>query len=151
MHRLARFRKLAAWERVIFLRALFLLPVVSVAIRIVGLKRTWTWLEAGARRTRSDRAASRDDPAHVAWLVMAAARHGLVRASCLPISLTVQRLLREHGIETAVRLGVRKIDGRLEAHAWVEKDGEPLSDDAQASGAYAAFEAPMASRAGASR
>ncbi len=151
MRKLARFRKLSAWERVIFVRASFLLPAVSVAIRLVGLKRTRTLLEAGARRTRSGGAASRDDAAHVTWLVMAAARHGPVRASCLPLSLTLQSLLREHGIETALRLGVRKIDGRLEAHAWVEKDGEPLCDDAQVSEAYAAFEAPLASRAGASR
>lgn len=47
---------------------------------------------------------------------------------CLAESLTLWWLLRWWGVRADLRLGVRRILGPLEAHAWVEHEGVPLND-----------------------
>jgi hypothetical protein len=59
------------------------------------------------------------------------------------LSLVLQRMLREQGIESALRFGVRKAGGRLEGHAWVECDGVTLADPPAAGPPFAAFAAPI--------
>lgn len=51
-------------------------------------------------------------------------------ARCLTESLALWWLLRRRGIRAELRLGVRRILGPLESHAWVEHEGEPLNDTA---------------------
>jgi transglutaminase superfamily protein len=151
MRRVARFVALARWERSIFLRALVMLPVTAVGLRVLGLRRVQAILSTHPRAAAPPRG---DDLLHarqVARLVAAAARHGPYRASCLPMSLTLQRLLRERGIDADLRLGVRKAAGCLEAHAWVERHGEPIAEAAAVHERFAAFEQPIAPPTGESR
>ena len=47
--------------------------------------------------------------------------HYLARANCLTRALATQRVLRRHGHDARLRLGVRKVgEMTLEAHAWLE-------------------------------
>ena len=62
-------------------------------------------------------------------LVQVAARHGLYRPTCLPRSLALWWVLKGHGIETDLRVGVKPATHALEAHARVELHGQPLNDD----------------------
>jgi transglutaminase superfamily protein len=149
MRRLASFRRLSRWERQVFLRALVLLPIAGLGLRVLGMRRVQTLLSAIPRA--ADASARGDELSHmrqVARLVAAASRHGPYRASCLPMSLTLQRLLRERGIESDLRLGVRKVSGRFEAHAWVERHGEPIAETVEVRERFAAFEQPIAPRKG---
>ena len=58
-----------------------------------------------------------------------AARFGLLRPLCLVRALALQHLLRAHGIRAGViRVGVRRSEGKFEAHAWVELGGRVLAD-----------------------
>ena len=151
MRRVARFFALGRAERSLFLRALVMLPMTAVGLRVLGLRRVQAILSTHPRAAASPRG---DDLLHarqVARLVAAAARHGPYRASCLPMSLTLQRLLRERGIDVDLRLGVRKAAGGLEAHAWVERHGEPIAEAATVHERFAAFEQPIAPRTGESR
>jgi hypothetical protein len=67
--------------------------------------------------------------AHVtARLVHIAARHSPLHTTCLHRSLVLWWLLHCQGIESALRIGVRKQAGQLQAHAWVECQGTPLHD-----------------------
>lgn len=127
MHRLVRFARLAAWERRVLLRALLLLPVSAVRIRRLGVRAALGGPAVLARRCMPD-ADAQTIAQRVATLVHIAARQGPFRASCLPISVTVHRLLSERGIASDVRVGVRKAGARLEAHAWVERGGHALHD-----------------------
>jgi hypothetical protein len=151
MSKVARFLALGGWERSVFVRALVMLPATAAGLRVLGLRRVQALLStlprAAVARTGDDLFHARQ----VARLVAAAARHGPYRASCLPISLTLQHLLRERGIDAALRLGVRKVAGRLEAHAWVEHGGEPLAEAAAIHERFAAFEQPIAPQPGDSR
>lgn len=151
MRKAARFFALDGAERSVFLRALVMLPLTAVGLRVLGLRRVQALLSTLPRTTSPSRSDDRVSARQVARLVAAAARHGPYRASCLPMSLTLQRLLRERGIDADLRLGVRKVAGVLEAHAWVERHGEPIAEAAAVHERFAAFEQPIAPPTGDSR
>ena len=52
-----------------------------------------------------------------------------VAASCVPRSLALIRLLRLNGLAAGLRVGLRRTDGRLVGHAWVEHNGVTVGDD----------------------
>jgi hypothetical protein len=120
--------RLSGPERWALAQALVLLPLTALALRWLGLRR---WQSALARLAPrgGDRAVSGDDRAHAtARMVQAAARYGPCRANCLQQSLVLWWLLRRRGVASVLRIGVRKGEGRLEAHAWVEHRGQALND-----------------------
>jgi len=80
-----------------------------------------------------------------AHMVNAADRHGLVHPSCLAKSLTLWWLLGRQGITSRLRIGIRKENGKLEAHAWVEREGIALNEPEEQHHHYAAFDASLAS------
>lgn len=124
-----KFLGLSPAERRVFLGAAVLLPAVALALRFAGLRRCQAAL---ARFAPEARPAARPgcDAAGAARLVLAAARHSPCRADCLRRSLVLWCLLRRLGLPGELRLGARKRDGRLEAHAWVESGGLALDSDA---------------------
>jgi hypothetical protein len=120
-----KFLGLSPAERRFFLGATFLLPVVALALRFVGLRRCQAAL---ARLTPEARPAARPNrrAADAARMVLAASRHSPCRADCLRRALVLWWLLRRAGLPGEMRIGVRKRDGQLEAHAWVESGGLAL-------------------------
>jgi len=141
--RLARLRSLSPLERRVLGEALLLLSVACTALRIAGLRRTQVLLE---RSLRDGMPREGLDARAVARLVSIAARHGPVRARCLAASLTLSSLLRRYGMRGDLRLGVRKRDGRFEAHAWIEHDGTALLEPLGIDRRYAVFEEAIALR-----
>ena len=107
---------------------LALLPIAA-ALRLFGYQRTQNWLERHSRHAGSrganpgDFAAAQD----LAGRASIAGRHGVIKATCLRQSLLVYWLLRRRGLDPEIKLGVRKQDGALDAHAWVELDGLALT------------------------
>lgn len=139
--RLAKWRGLTAEERRIFLRALVLLPIVALGLRLRGLQVVRAVLVGRKAFIAADVAGEPLARANaVARLVAAAARYGPYRAKCLPVSLTLAWLLQRQGITTNLRLGVRKAVSRLEAHAWLEFQGVPLIDAPEVGDRFAAFD-----------
>jgi hypothetical protein len=63
-----------------------------------------------------------------ARLVDVAARYCPLHTTCLHRSLVLWWLLHCQGMESALRIGVRKQAGQFQAHAWVEYAGTPLHD-----------------------
>ena len=76
-----------------------------------------------------------------ARVVRAAARHGLGNPSCLEESLVLVYLLRRQGIDSQLRIGVKKNIPKFEAHAWVECGGVALNEVVALHDHYAPFEA----------
>ena len=130
LRELSRFGKLTALERGIFIRALLLLPAIGLGLRMFGFGKVQAMLNA-SRVTDSCKLAP-DAALKIALaavrMVSGAARRGFYRANCLPTSLVLAHLLRRQGIAADLRVGVRKVAGALEAHAWVEHHGQPLND-----------------------
>ena len=144
---LARLRRLSRTERALLLRALAILPMAALGLQLAGLKRIQSALlllsPARPGANTGDAAAYAKQ---VARWVSVAARHGPYRAKCLPSALALQSILRRHGIESDLRLGVRRESDRIEAHAWIEHRGVPLIDSADVADRYAAFAEPIRPR-----
>jgi hypothetical protein len=146
MRRLEQWRSLAPAERRLLPWLAALLPLVGAALRLLGYHRTRALLE---RLSRPPQRPSPADPGatttadtaqRLARLVGIAAHHGPYRATCLRQSLALWWLLRRRGIAAELRIGVRKEQGELQAHAWVEHDGQALNDAQDLIASYAAFQ-----------
>jgi hypothetical protein len=137
-----KFWRLSRPERRLLLKAFIILPLISLGLRLLGLQRLQTVL---SRLGSGKKEATNEETALAkcqitARLVSIASRHGFYRATCLPRSLALWWLLKSQGIECDMRFGVRKNEGGLDAHAWVEYLGRPLDDSQEVHENFSAFE-----------
>jgi hypothetical protein len=145
--RLRRFSLLERSAQRVFLRAIVLLPLVSLSLRWRGFRVTQAALErflSPAGLEKDSEAASRR-AALSAHMINVADRHGLVHPSCLVKSLTLWWLLGREGIRSDLRIGIRKENETFEAHAWVEREGVALNEPDEHHRHYAAFDAAFSS------
>ena len=147
---LRRFSALDGDARWMFVRAVVLLPLISLSLRIRGFRFTQGALQklaAGTKRPRVHRSSCRGCSSSrrpqsqlAARMVRAAARRSLIKTGCLEESLALWFLLRREGIAADLRIGARKIAGNFDAHAWVECDGEALNQVEEVHRHYAVFD-----------
>ena len=129
--RLNGFSRLAPSDRVIAIKALALMPAISLALRFAGFVRVVRWLKLrhGESRLVNDRSAQLVRARHLSGIVEKIVRHGVGDRSCLRSSLALWYLLGVEGIAAEVRIGVKREPiAPFEAHAWVEVQGLPLND-----------------------
>jgi hypothetical protein len=143
---LRRFVALSAQDRAMFTRAFAYLAAVELTRRFGGLGR----LVRQASFARGESLVRAGDPVYSAravgyarW-VERAARHTPFSAQCLHRSLALYLWLRRDGIDSLVRVGVRKMDDEFKAHAWVELEGLVVNDDARAVAAFSTLNRPPA-------
>lgn len=143
--RLQRFRALAPEVRGIFIRAAVFLPLISLSLRARGFRATQQSLQNLSIPSRAGKCA-REDAAEgervkmAIRMVNAAARYGWGQSTCLEKSLALWWLLQQQGTASSVRIGARKAAGKLEAHAWVEREGVALNEPQQEHRHYATFD-----------
>jgi hypothetical protein len=145
-----RFRRFSALERPaqgFFLRATVLLPLVALSLRWRGLRATQSSLKLllSDSYPEHDPSLASRDAAVAAHMVNAADMYGLVHPSCLAKSLTLWWLLARQGISSHLRIGIRKENEKMEAHAWVERDGEALNEPDEHHHHYSAFDVAFSS------
>lgn len=125
--RLRRFLALSGSERALFIRAYVDLCLIDVALRIFGFRRIVGWIPAPG----DDRVISLEDlrraGRYARWIEVAS-RHHIVPARCLQQSLVLHQWLRREDLPSKLRIGVRKEDGALKAHAWVELGAQIVND-----------------------
>ena len=68
------------------------------------------------------------------------ARNSAPFATCLPRSIALQRFLRRRGIHADLRIGGRRRENAVEAHAWVEIDGVPIAERSDIRDLFTPFE-----------
>ncbi len=119
------------------------LPLVALGLRLRGFNQVHAALHSLTPAKNACRGDEQKRLQQTTRLVRVAADHGLCRANCLPRSLTLWWLLRRQGIASELRIGVSKTGERMEAHAWVEKDGTPLNDRDDVHERFSAFEQPV--------
>jgi hypothetical protein len=132
-----RYLALSAAERWLLMRAMVALAAVDLRLRVHGFRRLIESTEqkprpVARRITDRDMLHARE---YARWIEFAS-RHHLVRARCLHRSLALHRWLMQDGLPSDLRIGVRKVDGELQAHAWVELAGNAVSDQLAAIAAY---------------
>ena len=145
-----RLRRFSAWEweaQSLFLRAMALLPAVTLSLRWRGFQATQSTLLKTLSNgiPETDSGVVKKRVVLTAHMVHAADRHGLVHLSCLAKSLALWWLLGRQGISAQLRIGIRKENGKFEAHAWVERDGAALNEPEEHHHHYAAFDEAFSS------
>jgi transglutaminase superfamily protein len=124
--------RLSWLQRRMFLRAAVWLGITDVALRTIGLQRIMRMVPSVAATLSAPYG-------HVglyAWILDFVGSHYPVPAHCLHKSLVLHFWLRKEGIPSELRIGVRKEDRQLKAHAWVEIDGQVVNDSPDAVSAF---------------
>lgn len=136
---LHKFLALSGRERRVFLETACLMTITAAALRLFGFRRVYRWLERRAP-SWSEPLPGAGNAVQLLVVGVRRAAQPLPYATCLPQSLTLWWLLRRRGVQSQLRLGVRKEGGDLKAHAWVEAGGVALNDRDDVRHRYAAFE-----------
>ena len=120
---------LPARERRMLLMLALLQPLISLALRLRGYRRTQDWLERHSRQPGPRVATTQElaDAQRTAELAAIAGRRGPVATTCLRQALAVYWVLRRRGLRPQVRFGVDRLGANPDMHAWVELEGVPLA------------------------
>ncbi len=123
-------------------QAFLLLPFVVICLKFYGLKRTQTTLAQllPAPKVPLQNEELRPKIWKITRMVELAAKYCKPWANCLKRSLVLWSLLRHQGIESELRIGVKREAGKFEAHAWVEWEGIVLNDTQDVRERFAMFE-----------
>lgn len=136
MKHLSKLQMLPWRDRRVLLAAMILLPLLRLALAMAGLRHVQRWLQTPVTPRRCGGLS----PESISALVGMAASHAPVRSTCLTRSMLLNWLLHRHGLASQVRIGVRVIDGNLDAHAWVECGGRPVNDTEDVSQRFCVFD-----------
>jgi hypothetical protein len=127
---LHRLRRLTGREWRDLLRAKATLIYVQILVRILPRGRM---IGKSHQTPLPDGAPATHLPHRIRELAIAvsrAARHGLLRPSCLVRAIALHRLIEAHGYAgSRVRVGVHWSGNRFDAHAWVDYMGIIVGDD----------------------
>jgi len=135
-----KLKALSLPELMLLMQALLLLPLVAMGIKCFGFRRchgaianvtsrkNWIQEKEGIKEAKA-----------IAKLVEIASRYGLYKPNCLQKSLLLWWFLQRRGLESELRIGVRKKETLLEAHAWVEFQGWILNDRSDVDRQFAPF------------
>jgi hypothetical protein len=127
------------------LRAVILLPLLTVSLRVRGFAATRRLLQKFlAPASESSSVMAADSRVELtSRMVLAAARNSPLPSTCLERSLSLWWLLARQGIATQFRIGVRKDNEKFAAHAWVERDGVAIGEPTAPHLHYSAFAEEM--------
>ncbi len=144
LRKLRTFHGLPPERKWLTAEALLLPPLISTSFYFLGVARTQTWLRRWARTGSSpepaDAFAAIREARRAQWIVE---RSTGVGGSCLVRSLSLWTLLLRRGLATELRVGVRKRDGQIEGHAWIEYRGLPLNEEEKILQTYEVYEKPV--------
>lgn len=130
-------------SRWLLLQALLLLPLVALSLKWRGVK----WTQGGLARLLPVTELSPDDRiskiVQTTRMVQLAVKYCQPWAKCLASSLVLWGLLRHQGIDSELRIGVRREATNFEAHAWVECEGFVLNDAGNVRDRFAMFDRPI--------
>jgi hypothetical protein len=137
LRRLRRYLALSGTDQRFLARAIWSLVVIDLELRLWGLPHVVARAErtAGSATTPPAPRGVHRARRYARWLEVAS-RVPWVRARCLHRSLALHEWLCHQGLPSRLCIGVRKAQGKLQAHAWVELGGEVVNDSPAAVAAF---------------
>jgi hypothetical protein len=142
-----RFRKRPPEDRMLIFRAALILPLTKIGLRLFGFQRWKNLIEKFSLPAHLSQSLPADVQRETVICAVRAVRsvelHGPTSPTCLERSMTLWWMLRRAGVDGELHIGGRKTQGRFEAHAWVEWDGQVLNDSTDIHKHYARFAAPI--------
>ncbi len=136
LSKLRRWAKLASSDRAAVLEAWLLLLLAQLSIRWLDPTRTESLLRRILPPRRREAESTATIAARLRGLIAAAAANHLRPSRCLERSLVLRAMLSRRGHDAELCIGARRLGGELEAHAWVECDGEPIAENELEGGGY---------------
>lgn len=130
-------------ELMVLMQTFLLLPLVGFGIKCFGFRGFYGAIaNSTPKKHRVQGKEGREgikEARAIAKIIEIASRYGLYKPNCLQKSLLLWWLLRRGNIESELRIGVRKNEELLEAHAWVEYQGCVLNDRSDVDQDFAPF------------
>jgi hypothetical protein len=118
-----------ARDRLLFVQVWLLLLAVDLALRVAPFRKVRRWIESsGPKKKTAKEEQTEAVVRRTGDFVDRAARHHLYEMTCLRRSLALQWLLSRRGLETRLQFGVRRENGNLQAHAWLEHEGQVIGE-----------------------
>jgi hypothetical protein len=115
-----RWRLFEAW---------WLLLGLDLALRLVPFRKVQAWVKSSRPGMKTDEVGQAGIEIDRAEEILdRAARHHLYPMTCLRRSLALQWLLSKRGLLTDLCFGVRRENGELHAHAWLEYQGQVIGE-----------------------
>ena len=142
--KISKFRALPWPERHLLLTSMLLLPFFWFGLRVAGLSRFQAWLNRSPIISAAPM--SYEELTAIGALVNIAGNHAPGPSTCLTRSLLLAWLLRRRGVGGELRIGVRKLQGKLEAHAWIEFQGRPINDAQDVAARFVPFDGSLSCR-----
>lgn len=124
---LHKLRRLTPTDRNLLFRATLMLAATRLALACLPFRSVRRLLRPSPPPALRSPGALSWPVDRISWAVQAASRRVLGDKPCLAQALVTHRLLTESGYSSDLRIGVAKDDtGGLEAHAWVERQGQTI-------------------------
>jgi hypothetical protein len=127
-----RENRLGIRHRSVLLKTYLLLLLIRGGLALLPFKQLFAWVMAWSHPTRGESpqaqaiAASDVGIRRVVWAVEHSSQL-MPGVKCLAKALATYLLLGRRGYQSDLRIGVAKLEtGQLEAHAWVEVDGQVI-------------------------
>ena len=142
-YKLKKFGQLSSYEQLVVVQSFALLLLLAGCLKVFGLQKTQDYLVKVSPTVSSiEPSNERLKKAQIiARLVDRVAARLFPVGNCLKKSLTLWFMLRKQGIESQLRIGVRRDnDDQIQAHAWVECGEIILNDIKTVHSHYAVFE-----------
>ena len=109
----------------LFLRAYVLVWFIRLALWVRPFPKMHAWATKVRQSKMGEHPLDSRSVYKVVWAVSAAARR-VPKATCLTQALATQIMLGRRGHKTSLQFGAVKAGDKLEAHAWIERDGNVL-------------------------
>ena len=122
--RVAEFRRLDPATRWLVIETLAIVPLVTAALAVLPFRLVVRGVAAAAARG-APRSRQELPPERMAWAVEGVARR-VPGARCLAMVLAGKVLFARHARPATVRLGIRREESAVTAHAWLESDGRTI-------------------------
>ncbi|MGJ5675501.1 MAG: lasso peptide biosynthesis B2 protein [Nostochopsis sp.] len=125
MKRLRKFLNLTNSDRQLLISTFILLGLVRLGLWLLPFQRLRKLLFAISQVRVNAQQIDRTDLNKIVGAVNLSSRYMPGNVKCLARALTTQVLMTQHGYSPELRIGVAKKEGgKLEAHAWVENQGQ---------------------------
>src|SRR5262245_16452277 len=135
---LRKFFRLPLPDQYLLLKIALLVPLVERGLRLFGFKRVVRTMErfASARKVVADPGAQAERHRRLLFIFQC---HFPFAGKCLAGALTLRFLLKRLNLDTELKFGLNKLDGKLVSHAWLEYDSQPLTLDQNVVSRYTPF------------
>lgn len=125
------FKGLSSNNKLLFIQAFLLLPIVNLSIKLFGFNRVYRFMyEQNLSRSNKQNPLSEEKKEVTEIVEMVKKVHWRVYKgiTCLPKNLVMWWMLGKKGIKTRLIIGVKKSEDGIIGHAWLEYNTKVINE-----------------------